>query len=169
MCGSPRQYLLFATSPSKTMSTKRNQKPNDRSQQYIYCDVLFGDRYHQLYASPKVILAAGGHLLHQSLLHLQLKFRRSPTKTLKKYHVFGVKSSKRIKEQHSGFQRGLPPKHWPCPMMLNFADQTGSGAVIMVWSFLSKVVSTKYMNSTITPISWSATIRTMLEHVGLCH
>ena len=28
--------------------------------------------------------------------------------------------------------------------MLNFAEQTGSGAVIVVWSFLLKKVSSKY-------------------------
>ena len=30
--------------------------------------------------------------------------------------------------------------------MLNFAEQTGSGAVMIVWSFLSMCIILKYMN-----------------------
>ena len=33
--------------------------------------------------------------------------------------------------------------------MLNFAEQTGSGAVIVVWSFLTKWNESKYMKSVI--------------------
>jgi hypothetical protein len=32
--------------------------------------------------------------------------------------------------------------------MLNFDEQTGSGAVIVVWSFLRSVMFVSYMNST---------------------
>ena len=34
-------------------------------------------------------------------------------------------------------------------MMLDFAEQTGSGIVIMVWSFLSAHQITKYLNATL--------------------
>ena len=36
--------------------------------------------------------------------------------------------------------------------MLDFAEQTGSGIVIMVWSFLSMQQITKYLNATLVEL-----------------
>ena len=37
------------------------------------------------------------------------------------------------KLQHPDFARGPPPHYYPGQTMLNFADQTGCGALIVVW------------------------------------
>ncbi len=62
----------------------------------------------------------------------------------KKIKVLKVK---RAKEQHLGFERGPPPYYQPGPTVLNFAEQTGSGAVTVVWSFLQVGAKFKYIKS----------------------
>ena len=54
---------------------------------------------------------------------------------------------KGLKEQHQGFQRGPPPQYQPGQIMLNFAEQTGSGAVMIVWSFLPSHHASQYMTA----------------------
>ena len=43
-------------------------------------------------------------------------------------------------------QRGPPPQYYPSQTMLNFAEQTGCGALIVVWSFLSKLAPVHIYN-----------------------
>ena len=46
--------------------------------------------------------------------------------------VVGV-NGKKQKLQHPDFARGPPPHYYPGQNVLNFADQTGCGALTIVW------------------------------------
>ena len=43
------------------------------------------------------------------------------------------KKAKRKKLQYPDFARGPPPHYYPGQNVLNFADQTGCGALTIVW------------------------------------
>ena len=43
------------------------------------------------------------------------------------------KTANKQKLQHPDFARGPPPHYYPGQNVLNFADQTGCGALTIVW------------------------------------
>ena len=54
-------------------------------------------------------------------------------KAKKRHKRKALKKKKKKKLQHPDFARGPPPHYYPGQDVLNFADQTGCGALTTVW------------------------------------
>ena len=56
------------------------------------------------------------------------------TRKTKNKHLLKCKQTEKESLQHWLFPGGHPSKYWASPTLLNFSDQTGTGAFSVVWS-----------------------------------